>query len=143
MQATAGTLSATSHDTANRTAGAVITSGAAFDAVAVASTAVEELAKSIAEINRQLARATEVVRAATGEAQATNRDIAGLAQAAQKIDEVIKLIHGVAGQANLLALNATIEAARAGAAGKGFAVVASEVKALAVQAGKATDVIAT
>ena len=78
-----------------------------------------------------------------GEAQATNRDIAGLAQAAQKIDEVIKLIHGVAGQANLLALNATIEAARAGAAGKGFAVVASEVKALAVQAGKATDVIAT
>ena len=143
MQATAGTLSATSHDTATRTAGAVKTSGAAFDAVTVAATAADELAQSIAEINRQLARATEVVRAATGEAQATNQDIAGLAHAAQKIDDVIKLIHSVAGQTNLLALNATIEAARAGAAGKGFAVVASEVKALAVQTAKATDVIAT
>ena len=142
MQATAGTLSATSHDTATRTAGAVSTSSAAFDAVAVATTAAEELAKSIAEINRQLARATEVVRAATTQAQATNQDIAGLAQAAQKIDDVIKLIQSVAGQTNLLALNATIEAARAGAAGKGFAVVASEVKALAVQTAKATDVIA-
>ena len=142
MQATAGTMSATSHDTATRTAGAVKTSSAAFEAVAVASAAAEELATSIAEINHQLARATEVVRAATAQAHATNQDIAGLAQAAQKIDEVIKLIHGVAGQTNLLALNATIEAARAGAAGKGFAVVASEVKALAVQTAKATDVIA-
>ena len=105
--------------------------------------AAEEMSKSIAEINHQLARATEVVRAATAEAQATNQDIAGLAQAAQKIDDVVKLIHSVAGQTNLLALNATIEAARAGVAGKGFAVVASEVKALAVQTAKATDVIAT
>ena len=69
----------------------------------------------------------------------TNDDIADLAQAAQKIDDVVKLIQSVAGQTNLLALNATIEAARAGAAGKGFAVVASEVKALAVQTAKATD----
>jgi methyl-accepting chemotaxis protein len=97
---------------------------------------------SIAEINRQLLRASEVVRAAAEEAQSTNAEIAGLAQAAQKIDDVVKLIQSVAGQTNLLALNATIEAARAGAAGKGFAVVASEVKALAVQTAKATEVIA-
>ena len=75
--------------------------------------------------------------------KSTNEVIGGLAQAAQKIDDVVKLIQSVAGQTNLLALNATIEAARAGAAGKGFAVVASEVKALAVQTAKATDVIAS
>jgi methyl-accepting chemotaxis protein len=139
MKATATALSGTSNDTATHTAGAVDTSNTAFDSVEVASTAADELSKSIAEINHQLVRAMEVVRAAAVEAQSTNADIAGLAQAAQKIDAVIKLIQSVAGQTNLLALNATIEAARAGAAGKGFAVVASEVKALAVQTAKATD----
>jgi methyl-accepting chemotaxis protein len=143
MKSTASALSTMSNDTATRTAGAVKTSSEAFTSVDVASTAAEEMTKSIAEINHQLARATDVVRVATAQAQATNQDMAGLAQAAQKIGDVIKLIHSVAGQTNLLALNATIEAARAGAAGKGFAVVASEVKALAVQTAKATDIIAT
>ena len=64
-----------------------------------------------------------------------------LAEAAQKIGDVVGLIHDIAGQTNLLALNATIEAARAGEAGKGFAVVASEVKHLASQTAKATEEI--
>ncbi len=142
MQSTAAALSATSNETTAHTAGAVATSNEAFSSVEVASTAADELSKSIAEINRQLVRATDVVRAAAMQAESTNQDIAGLAQAAQKIDNVVKLIQSVAGQTNLLALNATIEAARAGTAGKGFAVVASEVKALAVQTAKATDDIA-
>jgi methyl-accepting chemotaxis protein len=142
MKSTATELSATSNETETQTAGAVHTSSEAFSRVDTASTAAEELSRSIAEINRQLVRATDVVRAATDEAQSTNREIAGLAEAAQKIDDVVKLIQSVAGQTNLLALNATIEAARAGTAGKGFAVVASEVKALAVQTAKATEVIA-
>jgi methyl-accepting chemotaxis protein len=142
MKSTAAALSATSNESTAHTAGAVHTSNEAYGRVDTASTAAEELSRSIAEINRQLLRASEVVRAAAGEAQSTNAEIAGLAQAAQKIDDVVKLIQSVAGQTNLLALNATIEAARAGTAGKGFAVVASEVKALAVQTGKATDVIA-
>ena len=142
MKSTAGALSATSNETTTHTEGALHTSNEASYRVQSASTAAEELSRSIAEINRQLMRATEVVRAAAGEAQSTNAEIAGLAQTAQKIDDVVKLIQSVAGQTNLLALNATIEAARAGAAGKGFAVVASEVKALAVQTGKATEVIA-
>jgi methyl-accepting chemotaxis protein len=142
MKLTANVLSATSNETTAQTAGAVETSDRAFTSVEVAATAADELAKSIAEINRQLVRASEVVGAVALEAQSTNEGIAGLAQAAQKIDDVVKLIQSVAGQTNLLALNATIEAARAGAAGKGFAVVASEVKALAVQTAKATDDIA-
>ena len=142
MKSTAAALSATSSDTTARTTGAVRTSNDAFGGVESAAAAADELSKSIAEINRQVVSASEVVRAATAEAQSTNEIIAGLARAAQKIDDVVKLIQSVAGQTNLLALNATIEAARAGAAGKGFAVVASEVKALAVQTGKATDDIA-
>ena len=136
MKSTATALSATSNETTAYTDGAVRTSNDAFGGVESAATAADELSKSIAEINRQLISASEVVQAATAEAQSTNDVIGGLAQAAQKIDDVVKLIQSVAGQTNLLALNATIEAARAGTAGKGFAVVASEVKALAVQTGQ-------
>lgn len=142
MKSTATALSATSNETTAHTAGAVETSNDAFGSVEVAATAASELGKSISEINRQLVRATEVVGAVATETQSTNEGIAALAQAAQKIDDVVKLIQSVAGQTNLLALNATIEAARAGTAGRGFAVVASEVKALAVQTAKATDDIA-
>jgi methyl-accepting chemotaxis protein len=143
MKSTATVLSTTSNDTTAQTTGAVRTSNDAFSGVESAAAAADQLSKSIAEINRQLVSASDVVGAATAEAQTTNAVIGDLAQAAQKINDVVKLIQNVAGQTNLLALNATIEAARAGTSGKGFAVVASEVKALAVQTAKATDVIAS
>jgi NO-binding membrane sensor protein with MHYT domain/methyl-accepting chemotaxis protein len=142
MKSTAGALSTMSNETTAQTTGAVRTSNDAFSGVESAAAAADELSKSIAEINRQLVSASDVVGAATAEAHTTNTVIGELAQSAQKINDVVKLIQSVAGQTNLLALNATIEAARAGTAGKGFAVVASEVKALAVQTAKATDVIA-
>ncbi len=139
MHAAATALLASSGDTSQRAEGAVAASNEASTNVDSAAVAADELAGSIGEIGRQLSLTTNIVRAAVAEAQGTNRQIAALAQAAQKIGDVIKLIRTIAGQTNLLALNATIEAARAGAAGKGFAVVASEVKSLAVQTAKATE----
>ena len=108
-----------------------------------AAVAADELSRSIAEISRQLTHTTNIVGLATSEARATDGEIGGLADGAQKIGDVVKLIRNIAGQTNLLALNATIEAARAGEAGKGFAVVASEAKSLAVQTAKATEDIAS
>lgn len=52
-------------------------------------------------------------------------------QSAQKINDIIGVIDGIAFQTNILALNAAVEAARAGEQGRGFAVVASEVRTLA------------
>jgi methyl-accepting chemotaxis protein len=139
MHATATTLFSNSAQTSQSADGAVSASNEASTNVETAAVAADELSGSINEIGRQLSKTTELVRAAVTEAHGTNSQITVLADAAQKIGDVIKLIRAIAGQTNLLALNATIEAARAGEAGKGFAVVASEVKSLAVQTAKATE----
>ncbi len=106
------------------------------------SAGADELAASVAEINRQVTESARIAGQAVQEAEATDRCVSGLNEAAARIGSVVKLISDIAGRTNLLALNATIEAARAGEAGRGFAVVASEVKTLATQTTRATDEIA-
>ena len=102
----------------------------------------EELSASIGEIGRQGAHSAQIAQNALHSAEQTNTQVQSLADAAQRIGDVVTLINDIAAQTNLLALNATIEAARAGDAGKGFAVVASEVKSLANQTAKATEEVA-
>jgi methyl-accepting chemotaxis protein len=141
MKSTAVSLSAAANHSAQSATSAVAASNDASGGVKVAADATDELANSIGEIARQITQTNNVVRQAVDEAHATDGEMTTLAESAQKIGDIVKLIQSIAAQTNLLALNATIEAARAGEAGRGFAVVASEVKSLAVQTAKATEAI--
>ena len=137
----AETLSGTA-DTAVQGSNSVTSSAqvAAEDAQSVAAAA-EELSRSIDEISMQVGNSSNVAQTAADQAKGVMAKVGGLAEASQRIGEIVHLINDIASQTNLLALNATIEAARAGEAGKGFAVVASEVKGLATQTANATEEI--
>jgi methyl-accepting chemotaxis protein len=141
MQTTAQSMTATASDASARAATVGAASDSASNNVGTVAAAAEELSSSVAEISRQVTRSSEIAGKAVGDAERTNATVQVLSTGAEKIGEVVKLIHSIAAQTNLLALNATIEAARAGESGRGFAVVASEVKALANQTAKATEEI--
>ncbi|SHL25052.1 methyl-accepting chemotaxis sensory transducer with Cache sensor [Bradyrhizobium lablabi] len=141
MQTTAQSMTATASDASARAATVGAASQSASNNVGTVAAAAEELSSSVAEISRQVTRSSEIASKAVGDAERTNATVQVLSTGAEKIGEVVKLIHSIAAQTNLLALNATIEAARAGESGRGFAVVASEVKALANQTAKATEEI--
>jgi methyl-accepting chemotaxis protein len=141
MQTTAQSMTATASDASARAATVGAASDSASNNVGTVAAAAEELSSSVTEISRQVTRSSEIASKAVGDAKRTNATVQVLSTGAEKIGEVVKLIHSIAAQTNLLALNATIEAARAGESGRGFAVVASEVKALANQTAKATEEI--
>jgi methyl-accepting chemotaxis protein len=141
MQTTAQSMTATASDASARAATVGAASQSASTNVSTVAAAAEELSSSVTEILRQVTRSSEIASKAVGDAERTNATVQVLSTGAEKIGEVVKLIHSIAAQTNLLALNATIEAARAGESGRGFAVVASEVKALANQTAKATEEI--
>jgi methyl-accepting chemotaxis protein len=141
MRSTSGAMSSAAGEAGERTRAVAQASEEASANVQTVASASEELSTSVAEIARQVAHAAEISHEAVEAAQQTTGAVEGLAEAAQRIGEVVELINNIASQTNLLALNATIEAARAGEMGKGFAVVAHEVKSLATQTAKATGEI--
>ncbi len=141
LEASASTLTATAERAQELTTSVAAASEQAAANVQSVAAATEEMASSVNEIGRQVQESSRIADEAVGQAQKANDRVGGLANAANRIGDIVELINTIAGQTNLLALNATIEAARAGEAGRGFAVVASEVKALAEQTAKATGEI--
>ncbi|MEP4704580.1 MAG: PAS domain-containing methyl-accepting chemotaxis protein [Hyphomicrobiales bacterium] len=138
----AGLMDSISKTSEQASAVTVASENASHNVQSVAS-GTEQLSASVGEISGQVSMALEISVEAVNQANHTNNIVSGLADAGDKIGEVVELINSIAEKTNLLALNATIEAARAGEAGRGFAVVASEVKTLATQTSNATDEIRT
>ncbi len=139
LSTTAQSMSSIAEETSSQANSVAAASEQASANVQTVASATEEMSNSIAEINQQIAEASDASKKAVEDVTKTATQMETLAQTADKIGEVVSMISDIAEQTNLLALNATIESARAGEAGKGFAVVASEVKSLANETAKATE----
>ncbi|MBI3452315.1 MAG: DUF3365 domain-containing protein, partial [Rhodospirillales bacterium] len=109
MHAAIGSMGATAERTATQSDAVATAATQASENVQTVASASEELSASISEIGHQVAASAKIAGRAVEEAGRTNVSVQGLAQAAQKIGDVVKLINDIAGQTNLLALNATIE----------------------------------
>ncbi len=92
---------------------------------------VEDNSRNTKKVNDIAVVSGQVAEATLVDMQQMLKAMHEIANTADDIAKVIKVIDDIAFQTNILALNAAVEAARAGESGKGFAVVADEVRTLA------------
>jgi len=101
---------------------------------------IEEALPTLTKLSETLYKGTDQVKKLT---LSLTDKIEELIGEAEKVNDIIKSIQGIAKQTKMIGLNASIEAARAGELGKGFAVVASEVSKLADQSSSSAGEIAS
>jgi methyl-accepting chemotaxis protein len=95
------------------------------------SSTVHQNAETAGDSDTQAARVRDVAESGAASMGRAVDSVEVIQKSAQKMNEIIGVIDGIAFQTNILALNAAVEAARAGEQGRGFAVVANEVRTLA------------
>jgi methyl-accepting chemotaxis protein len=141
MRETADDMQRVSARVSEQALSAAQSASSASENVGEIAASAERLARSIADIANGVTRSGEELGRAQTEAEATRATVQRLSEAAQRMGEIVRVITGIATQANLLALDATVEASRAGAVGSGFAAVAHDVKNFANQTTSATEEI--
>ncbi|MBS3996953.1 MAG: cache domain-containing protein [Hydrogenophaga sp.] len=95
------------------------------------SSTVHQNAETAGDSDTQAALVRDVAESGAASMGRAVDSVEVIQKSAQKMNEIIGVIDGIAFQTNILALNAAVEAARAGEQGRGFAVVANEVRTLA------------
>ncbi len=111
MKGTARTLTKVAQSATSDANAAEQASAGASNNVQTVATATDQMVVSVREISEQAVRANRMVNAATDLARSTNKDVASLSDAAERIGTVVGIIRDIADQTNLLALNATIASA--------------------------------
>ncbi|MEZ5321789.1 MAG: methyl-accepting chemotaxis protein [Microthrixaceae bacterium] len=113
----------------------------AADAVATAPVA-QDAHSHMDEIATTTAAVAEVAAHSLDAVTATKGTTLRIVESTGELTRVVRLLGGIAQQANLLAINATIEASRTGEAAAGFAAVAREVKEMAKATAGAVEELA-
>jgi methyl-accepting chemotaxis protein len=104
LEATAQSMTATAEQTNNQASSVAAAAEEASTGVQTVAAAAEQLAGSIHEIGRQVSESTKMTGKAVDEAHRTDTIVRALAEAAQKIGDVVGLITSIAGQTNLQSL---------------------------------------
>ncbi len=104
---------------------------------------VTQTAASAVTANQLAGTASNVAQRGGEAVQQVIRTMGEINSSSHRIADIIGTIDGIAFQTNILALNAAVEAARAGEQGRGFAVVAGEVRSLAQRSAAAAREIKT
>jgi methyl-accepting chemotaxis protein/methyl-accepting chemotaxis protein-1 (serine sensor receptor) len=121
-------------DSASRQAASIEETSAAAEEITAITQKNTEAAHESAELLKQV---SEIGAQTLASVEQMAESVAAINRSSGEVARVLHVIDEIAFQTNILALNAAVEAARAGEAGMGFAVVADEVRTLAQRCAEA------